>query len=187
MLAFTDLFAHRLIVYSEIHFVSMILWCRWINIRTRAIMNKRNYTLGRSFQCKLFGSYNLTSNDVVIEATTSKTIKIIWFTNTSFKFYSWNGILQNVYKGPFAMLWTKFVNIPKESRERDWDNKYCLNKRPPKTTSVAWNCNPWEKAYPLIDLLEKIWLRKQQSTWMCVLRRRLEVAVGKIWRPELKI
>ncbi len=155
MLAFTDLFAHRLIVHCEIHFVSMNLWCRWINIWTRAIMNKRNHTLGRTFQCKPFEPSNLMSNDVVIEATMSKTIKIIWFTNTSFKFYSWNGILQNVYKGPFAILWTEFVNIPKESIGRDWDNEYCLNKCPPKTTGVAWNCNQWEKAYPLICRMPK--------------------------------
>ncbi len=155
MLAFTDLFAHRLIVHSEICFVSMNLWCRWINIWTRAIMNKRNHTLGRTFQCKPFGLCSSTSNDVVIEATTLKIIKIIWIINTSFKFYSWNGILQNVNKGPFAILWTKFVNIPEESIDHDWDSEYCLNKRPPKTTSVAWNCNSWEKLYPLIDFLKR--------------------------------
>ena len=155
MLVFTDLFAHRLIVHSEIRFVSMNLWCRWIYIWTRAIMNKRNCTLGRMFQCKPFGLCNSMSNDVVIETMTLKTIKIIWFTKTSFEFYSWNGILQNVYKGPFAMLWTEFIKIPTESVEHDWDNEYCLNKRPPKMAGVAWNCNPWKKTYPLIDFLKR--------------------------------
>ncbi len=168
MLAFTDLLAHSLILQSEIHFISMNLWCHWINIQTRAIMNERNHTLGRTFQCKLFGSCNSMSNYIVIEATTLKTIKIIWFTKTSFKFYSWNGILQNVYKGPFAMLWTEFVNIPKES------NEYCLNKRPPKTTGVAWNCNPWKKAHPLIDFLKR-------SNWES--SNQLECAY---WEDDLK-
>jgi hypothetical protein len=41
-------------------------------------------------------------------------VEIIQFTNTPFKFYSWNWIFENVKKGSFAMLRSKIIDSLKE-------------------------------------------------------------------------
>ncbi len=64
---------------------------------------------------------------ILIVLMMPKRIKIILFTNASFKFYSWNTVFENVKKGSFAMLRSKIIDSPKESVERDRNNEYNLN------------------------------------------------------------
>jgi hypothetical protein len=111
--------------------------CIWINIREPTVMNNRSNALSHSFLCESFPLHNLTSNNVMVETTTSKRIKIIQFARLTFEFNSWDRIPKDVKKGPLAMLRSKIVNSPKESVQRNWNDKDNLKNIPPESSGVA--------------------------------------------------
>jgi hypothetical protein len=111
--------------------------CIRINIREATVMNDRSNALSRSFLCELFPLRNSTSNNAMVEMTTLKRIKIIRFARSTFKFDSWDRIPKDVEKGLLAMLRSKIVNSPKESVQRNWNDKDNLKNRPPESSGVA--------------------------------------------------
>ncbi len=128
-------------MHCEVCCISMKLRCSRVNLRKWTVMNDWNNALGHSFLSETFGTCNLSSNCFLIESSMPKRIEIIPFTNASFKFYSWNRILENIEKGLFAMFRSKIIDSPKENVERDRKNKHNLNNRPPEPSGVAQNCN----------------------------------------------
>jgi hypothetical protein len=111
--------------------------CIRINIREPTVMNNRSNALSCLFLCESFPSRNLTSDNVMVETTTLKQIKIIQFSRSTFELNSWDRILKDVEKGPLAMLRSKIVNSPKESVQRNWNDKDNLKNRPPESSGVA--------------------------------------------------
>ena len=91
-----DMFATEFIVRHIMHFVSMKTRSIWVDVQNGTIMKIRNTAFGDSLHCKLFGTCNLPSNDVMIESLTPKSLKIICFSKPSFKFHSWNQIHDDV-------------------------------------------------------------------------------------------
>jgi hypothetical protein len=57
--------------------IAMKSRCIRINIREPTVMNDRSNALSRLFLCESFPLRNSTSNNVMVETTTSKQIKII--------------------------------------------------------------------------------------------------------------
>ena len=72
----------------------------------------------------------------------SKSLKIICLIKYLFKFYPWNRIEKNVKERSLATLGSKIIHSPKESINRDWNDKEDLNKRPHKASHSTCNCNP---------------------------------------------
>jgi hypothetical protein len=117
--------------------IAMKSRCIQINIREPTVMNDRSNALSRLFLCESLPSRNSTSNNVMVETTMSKRIKIIRFARSTFEFNSWDRIKKDVKKGPLAMLRSKIVNSPKESVQRNRNDKDNLKNRPPESSGVA--------------------------------------------------
>jgi hypothetical protein len=66
----------------------------------------------------------------MIELPTLKSLKIICFIKYFLKFNSWNRIAKNVKERSPATLGSKIIHTPKESLDRDWNDKEDLNERP---------------------------------------------------------
>ena len=75
-------------------------------------------------------SCNSTSNIIMIESPTLKSIEVICFAKSPFKFYSRNRIEKNVDERSLATLGSKIIHPPKESINQDWNDEEDLNKRP---------------------------------------------------------
>ncbi len=133
----SDLLAHGVRMQHEKCLIAMKSRCIRINIREPTVMNDRSNALSRSFLCELFPLRNLTSNNVMVKTTMSKQIKIIQFARLTFKFNSWDRIPKDVKKGPLAMLMSKIVNSPKESVQRNRNDKDNSKNRPPESSGVA--------------------------------------------------
>jgi hypothetical protein len=73
----------------------------------------------------------------MVETTMLKKIKIIQFAKSTFEFNSRDRIPKDVEKGPLAMLRSKIVNSPKESVQRNRNDKDNSKNRPPESSGVA--------------------------------------------------
>ena len=60
----------------------------------------------------------------MIELLTSKSLKVICFTKSSFKFYLWNRIdNKDIKESSSAILGSKIIYSSKESVDRDWNDE----------------------------------------------------------------
>ncbi len=109
-----NLLAHGFRIQREICLIAVKSRCSWIDIRYPTTMNNWNHVLSRSFLCQAFPACNLTSQNAMIESTTSKQINIIRFTRSTFKFYARNRVPKYIEKRPLAMLRSKIIYSPKE-------------------------------------------------------------------------
>jgi hypothetical protein len=71
-----------------------------------------------------------TSNNIMIELPTLKSLKIICLMKYFFEFYPWDRIAKNVKERSPATLGSKIIHTLKESIDCDRNDKEDLNERP---------------------------------------------------------
>jgi hypothetical protein len=99
-------------------------------MRDRAVMNCWSNAVCILLHIQSSVSCNLTGNDIMIESPMSKSLKVICFTKSSFKFYPWNRIEKNTKESSPAILGSKIIYSLKESVDCDGNDEEYLDKRP---------------------------------------------------------
>ena len=111
--------AYRIIIQSKMRLIPIKLWSSGVDMRVRAVMNCCCNASCILLHIQSSVSCNLTSNNIMIELLTSKSLKVICFTKSSFKFYPWNRIEKDIKESSPATLGSKIIYSSKENVDCD--------------------------------------------------------------------
>ena len=146
--------AHWIIIQSKIRLIHIKLWGSGVDMRDRAVMNCWCNASCMLLHIQSFVSCNWTSNDIMIELLTLKSLKVICFTKSSFEFDPWNRIEKNIKESFPVTLGSKIIYSLKENIDCDQNDEEYLDKRPHEMSYPAWDCNPRKKTFPSNTLVK---------------------------------